>query len=98
VITWSSISEKHTGKSTFEIIQLIVNELRELQYSLTPALRTTEFLYNKIITTCQDSEACKYAVSDPLVTLGELLYKLQSSITAFEKLNPNNADTFFTDR
>jgi hypothetical protein len=97
-ITWSSISEKHTGKSTFEVVQLMINELRQLQYGLTPALRTTEFLHNKIITTCQDSEACKYAVSDPPMALGELLHKLQSSITAFEKLNPNNADTFFTDR
>jgi len=35
-----------------------------------------EFLYNKIITTYQDSEACKYAISDPLVALSKLLYKL----------------------
>jgi hypothetical protein len=36
----------------------------------------TKFLYNKIITTYQDSEVCKYAISDPLTALSELLYKL----------------------
>jgi hypothetical protein len=36
----------------------------------------TEFLYNKIITTYQDSEAYKYVISDPLVALSKLLYKL----------------------
>jgi len=35
-----------------------------------------EFLYNKIITTYQDSKAYKYAILDPLAALGKLLHKL----------------------
>ena len=35
-----------------ESVQLLINKLRQLQYGLTPALRNTEFLYNKLVTAC----------------------------------------------
>jgi hypothetical protein len=56
-----------------------------LQYGLIPALQSTEFLYNKIVTACQGSLAYRYAVSDPPIDLGQLIHKLQSSITTYEK-------------
>ena len=53
----SSIAAKYPEKSTFKVIQILINDLRQLQYRLTPTLRSTEFLYNKIITAYQGSLA-----------------------------------------
>jgi hypothetical protein len=55
--TLASVTAKNPEKSTYENVQLLINELRQLQYGLTPALRSTEFLHNKIITSCQGSPA-----------------------------------------
>ena len=84
-ITLATIATENPGKSTYEVAQLLINELRLLQYGLSPALRSDEFLYNKIVTSCQGSPACRYAVADPPTDLGALIYKLQSSITTYEK-------------
>jgi hypothetical protein len=96
--TLISMTAKHPEKSIFEVVQLLINDLRQLQYGLTPALRSTEFLHNKIVTSCQGSPACRYAVSDPPADLGQLINKLQSSITTYEKEQQIDTETFFTDR
>ena len=51
--TLASMTAKHPKKSVYEVVQLLINDLRQLQYGLTPALRSTEFLYNKIVTSCR---------------------------------------------
>ncbi len=56
--TLFSISTKNPNKTIYENVQLLINKLCELQYSLTPALRNTEFLHNKIVTVCQGSPVC----------------------------------------
>jgi hypothetical protein len=96
--TLASVTTKFPEKTTFETIQLLINELRQLQYGLTPNLRTTEFLHNKIITSCQGSRACRYAISDPPANLGQLINKLQSSITTYKSEQQANPETFFTNR
>jgi hypothetical protein len=83
--TLTTITAKDPEKTTFELVQMLINDLYKLQYGLAPALQSTEFLYNKIITSCQGSPACRYAVSDPPDDLGQLINKLQSSITTYEK-------------
>jgi hypothetical protein len=89
-------------KPIYENVQLLINKLRQLQYCLNPALRTDEFLHNKIVTACQGSPACRYAVSDPPTDIGALINKLQSSITTYEKEQAltltGNTAAFFTDR
>ena len=83
--TLASIAEEDPKKSTYENVQLLINRLRQLQYGIMPDLRTVTFLHNKIVTACQGSPACRYAVSDPPSDLGGLINKLQSSITSYEK-------------
>ncbi len=97
-ITLASITAKNPDKSTYENVQLLINQLRQLQYSLSANFRNTEFLHNKLITACQGSPACRYAVSDPPNDLGHLINKLQSSITSYEKEQEQNTESFFTDR
>jgi hypothetical protein len=96
--TLVTITAKDPEKTTFELIQILINNLYKLQYGLAPALRNTEFLYNKIITSYQGSPACRYTVSDPPNNLGQLVNKLQSSITTYEKEQQITAETYFTDR
>jgi hypothetical protein len=95
--TLTSITAENPQKSTYESVQLLINTLRQLQYGLQPALRSTEFLHNKIVTACQGSPACRYAVADPPADLGGLVHKLQSSITSYEK-EQESTETFYTDR
>jgi hypothetical protein len=96
--TLATIIAKDPEKTTFELVQMLINNLCKLQYGLAPALRSTEFLYNKIITSCQGSPVCRYAVSDPPDNLGQLVNKLQSSITTYEKEQQITTETYFTDR
>ena len=69
-----------------------------MQYGLTHDLRLTEFLYNKIIISCQGSPACRYAIADPPPGLPQLINKLQSSITAYEKEQHYENEAYFANR
>lgn len=100
-ISLSSITAENPDKSAYENVQMLINTLRQLQYGLAPTLRSTDFLHNKIVSSCQGHPACRIAVSDPPATLGELINKLQSAITTYEKeqqLQGSNADAYYTDR
>jgi hypothetical protein len=58
----------------------------------------TQFLYNKLITACQDLEPCKYACYKPADTLAGLINDLWSSITTYKASNPPaNTQAFVTD-
>jgi hypothetical protein len=85
------------NKPTYEVVQSMINALRELQYGLASTLQNDDFLHNKIITACQGVPACRIAVSDPPPGIGPLVNKLQSSITSYEK-EQESSEAFFTDR
>jgi hypothetical protein len=93
----STVTAENPTKSTYKSVQELVNTLRKLQYGITPALQTIEFLHNKIVTACQGSPACRYAVSDPPVELAALINKSQSLILTYKK-EQTATKTFFTDR
>ncbi|RKF71763.1 hypothetical protein GcM1_250180 [Golovinomyces cichoracearum] len=101
IIDLESTALANQGKTIFEVIQLLINKLRDLQYGLSPSLRTPELLHNKLIMACQGSPACKYAVFDPPADQGQLINKLKSSITNYEKEREkelNKTEAYFTDR
>jgi hypothetical protein len=75
-ISLSSITAENPNKSVYENVQMLINTLRQLQYSLVPTLCSTDFLHNKIVSSYQGHPACRIAVSDPPTTLGELINKL----------------------
>jgi len=88
---------ENTDKSTSECLQLLIHRLCQLQHGLRPTLQTIDFLYNKIVTSCQGIPACRYAVSDPLNNLRALINKLQLSIIAYEKEHVEKTQAFFID-
>ena len=45
---------KSKGKSIEDCLQLLLNNLRHLQHGLNANLYNNDFLYNKLIITCQD--------------------------------------------
>ena len=110
--TLKTVIIKSEGKSTEDCLQLLLNDLRHLQYSLNANLRNNDFLYNKLIVACQDVAACQAAYSNPPATLTGLMNSLRSLIITYGKINgtirqPANvflqpteqpANIFFTDR
>jgi hypothetical protein len=98
-LTLESITAKHPNKSTWEVVHQLLNELTELQFGLPYDLRGTTFYVNKVVTTCQGHPACRLAVADPPNEPGQLMNKLRSSITTYEKEQQlNSTETYFTDR
>jgi hypothetical protein len=69
---WNSLTlkylinkSKNIGKSTLDCLQLLIKELRYLQYGLNPDLCTDKFLHNKLINACQELPVCQYACFKP---------------------------------
>lgn len=77
-LTLESIIHKtdNTGKSTLDCLQILTKELRHLQHSLDPDLRTDKFLHNKLIHACQELPACQYACFKPSDSLAGLITDL----------------------
>jgi hypothetical protein len=48
-ITLKIVIMKNESKSTGDCLQLLLNDLRHLQYGLDANLRNNDFLYNKLI-------------------------------------------------
>ena len=97
-ISLASIVAENPDKSTLEAVQLMITTLSQLQYGLEDDFRSQRTLYNKIIRSCQGSRACRYAISAPPETLGELINNLYSSIINYEKEQNDPTSAFFTDR
>jgi hypothetical protein len=96
--TLTSVMAENPDKSTLDSVQALIEKLRQLQFSLSPDLRTDGFFHNKLVTACEGSLACRYAVSDPPADTGMLINKLQSSIMAYEKEQNTVHEAFYTDR
>ena len=80
--------DKNTEKLTVECLQILIKDLRHLQYGLNIKLRTDDFLYNKLITAYQEIEPYKYAYYKPADTIAGLINNLRSFIITYEALNP----------
>ena len=74
-------------KSMEECLQLLIKDLCHLQYGLDSTLRFESFIYNKLLSACQDTPACQYACFKPSENLTSLINDLQSSIVTFTKAN-----------
>jgi hypothetical protein len=97
-ISLATVIEDSKDKPLSEYLQLLVNKFLLLQHGLPKELRTDSFLTNKLVTACQEIKACQYATADPPEKLGPLISKLQSSIIAWEKQNPEQSRVYYTDR
>lgn len=89
---------KNEGKSIKDCLQLLIKDLRYLQYGLDSGLRTADFLYNKLLLAYQDMPACQYACYKPADTMAGFINDLRSSITTFQKTHLETANDVFTDR
>src|SRR6266571_6922268 len=83
-----TVINKNTKKLTTKCLQILIKDLRHLQYGLNTKLRIDDFLHNKLITACQEVEPCKYACYKLADTLAGLINNLRSSIIMYEVLNP----------
>jgi hypothetical protein len=83
--------------SIYQGFQILLSNLLKQHHGLHPELRTNMNLVNKLITACQGVPACRMAVADPPEDLAVLINKLQSSITTWEKENPQRQGAFQTE-
>jgi len=94
---------ENPGKSTTECLNLLVDKLQTIQYSLKEAMRHPDVLQSKIVTACMTVPACHLAVSEASIDLGDLISKLHSSIMSYEAKHSSQyehptVDSHFTDR
>jgi hypothetical protein len=102
--TWNSLTLnqvvstlENAGKSTQDCLRVLISTLTKLKFGLAPELRTDAFMHAKLVNACQGHPACKFATYDPPNDVGDLINKLMSSISAYEReQGPQQA--FFTDR
>lgn len=98
-ITLQGVINDNPEKSVSQCLQLLVDKLCTQQHAIDIEFRTPRILTNKLITACQGIPACRIAISNPSEDLPALINKLQSSIIAWEKENPqHHPQAFFTDR
>jgi hypothetical protein len=96
----TTIIAKNEDKTTEECLELVIKELRTIQRGLAPELRTEQILRDKLINACNDVEACVYACLKPAPTLEGVCSDLQSSITAYKRIqeSKSSSEAFYTDR
>ena len=78
---------KNLKKSLSECVQLLIVQLQQLQHDLQEALHNDIFLHNKLVISCQEISACRYAVTNSFSEIKSLINKLQFFIMIFEKEN-----------
>lgn len=86
------------GRSTCECLHILITELRQLQLSFNPALRSDNFLHMKLVNACRSVPACNYVCFKPSETLSGLINNLHASISTFEVSKENMVPQYFTDR
>jgi len=91
-----TVINKNTKKSTTKCLQILIKDLWHLQHGFDIKLQTDNFLYNKLITACQEVEFCKYACYKPADTLASLINNLWSFIVTYKVLNPPDSTQAFT--
>jgi hypothetical protein len=72
-------------------LQVLIDKLYIQQYKIDVELRTQQILSNKLVIAYQGIPACRFAIANPLDDVLTLINRLQSSINAWEKENPNQS-------
>lgn len=82
-ITLRSVIEKNPSKDIETCLQILVDELRSIQMSLTRNFQNDISLQNKLLTACQNHPACSIACSTPASSSLALINNLRSSINTY---------------
>ena len=86
------------GKTYSENLDLLIQTLRKLNYSLAPELQIDSFTHNKLITACEAIPDFKNACRKPVSTISGLISDLRATATSYDRLNPIKPEALFTDR
>ena len=76
---------ENSSKTTTECLELLILELRRIQYGLDPDLRTEKLLHNKMINACRDLPACKPACFKAPTSFAGLFDDLREAISIYCK-------------
>src|SRR5438045_8818690 len=67
-ITLQKMTRDQPDQQQETVFRNIVQKLQQLQRGLDNKLRTKSMLQNKIISACEDTEACRVAIAQPATT------------------------------
>ena len=91
--------QENDGKSMIDCLNILVNELRHLQYDFSLELQNELFMQNHFITVCENVAACRLTCYKHNPTLTDQIVDLHISIISYEKSHRSfETENFFTDR
>ena len=90
---------ENVDKSIIDCLNILVNDLRHLQYKLNPKLQNKLFMQNHLIIVCENMAPCQLACYKYNFTLIDQIVDLHSSITLYKKFHRLfETKNFFIDR
>jgi hypothetical protein len=91
--------DSNPDKNYTENLDLLVQKLRKLNYSLGLELQTNSFTHNKLITAYEAIPVFHIACRKPAPTVTGLISDLRAAAASHDRLHPSTkSDTLFTDR
>jgi len=85
-ITLQKMTRDQPDQQQETVFRNMVQKLQQLQRGLDNELRTESTLRNKIISACEDTEACRVAIARPATTFTSLVNDIFSAICSHTKV------------
>ena len=85
------------SKTYSKTLNLLIQTLCKLNYSLALELQTNSFTYNKLIMICKAIPDFKITYQKPALMISGLISNLWAMATSYDRLNLIRPETLFTD-
>ena len=99
---WSSITfqgtiDQNEGKTIKECLEIMLQRLQQLYYSLPEDIRNDTFHRMKLIEATRKHPACEWATSKPATTSAGLIQDLRTNVSQYQDKNQDASSINFTD-
>ncbi|RKF61851.1 putative glycosyl [Erysiphe neolycopersici] len=84
-LTFQNIIDSNPDKNPMEQITILTIALDKMQKTLSSEWQSEAVIYNKIVSTCKDIEACKIACYRPSQNVAVLILDLRSGVEIHNK-------------
>ena len=84
-------------KTYSETLDLLIQTLRKLNYSLALELQTNSFTYNKLIIVYKAIPNFKFTCRKLVLMISGLISDLRAAATSYDRLNPTKPEALFID-
>ena len=91
------IMNNNPSKTYSKTLDLLIQTLHKLNYSLVPELQTDSFIHNKLITAYEAIPDFKIACWKPALMISGLISDLRAAAISYDRLNPVKPETLLID-